>query len=133
MAATGQRGIKDDRRFGFLFVGVFGVIFGIGWFVFDTRLDWALGLAAILLLTATLAPGVLMPFRRLWMAFAHRLGHVNNFILLGLFFYLFLLPAGLILRALGRDPMGRALDDHRDSYWSRVGRKSDSDTLRDMF
>ena len=76
---------------------------------------------------------MLLPLNRLWAVFAHRLGHVNNYLLLGLFFYVFIVPAGLILRLLGRDPMCRGFDAKAPTYWTPVTRRTDAETLRDMF
>ena len=63
----------------------------------------------------------------------HRLGHVNNYLLLGLFFCVFIVPAGLVLRLLGRDPMCRGFDAKAPTYWTPVTRRTDAETLRDMF
>ncbi len=123
---------QSDRAFGVTFAAVFTVIAAVGFFVFDALLSWALAAALGFLATALLAPGLLLPLNRLWMKFAGRLGHVNNFVLLGAFFYIFVLPAGLIMR-LFTDPMRRKADPAAATYWSPVERKADADTYRDLF
>ncbi len=124
---------QTDRAFGLMFAAVFTVITIVAWLGFDTRLYWALGTAAVFLLISLAAPGLLMPLNRLWAAFAARLGHVSNHVILGAFFYLFVLPAGLIIRLLGRDPLHRSFDDKARSYWTPVGRQANRDTFPDMF
>ena len=123
---------QSEKAFGVMFAAVFTVIAAVGFFVFDVLLSWALAAALGFLATALLAPGLLLPLNRLWMKFAGRLGHVNNFVLLGAFFYIFVLPAGLIMR-LFNDPMRRKADPAAATYWSPVERKADADTYRDLF
>jgi len=124
---------QTDRQFGLMFAVVFCIIAGVAWFVFDAWLAWALGAAAAFAALALTAPGVLMPLNRLWMAFAHRLGGFSNFIVLGLFFYVFVMPFGLMMRAFGWDPMTRRPDTRVASYWTPVGRQANAETFPDMF
>ncbi len=124
---------QSDRAFGLTFAAVFAAISGVGWLAFDAVLYWPWAVSAFFLAVALGAPGLLLPLNRLWAGFAHRVGQGSNFLLLGLFFNLFILPFGLMLRLLGRDPMNRKIDEKADSYWSPIKRKTDADTFRDMF
>ena len=124
---------QSERAFGMMFAAVFAVIALVGGLVFDARLYWVMAAAGLFLVTALAAPWVLLPLNRLWAVFAHRLGRLNNYVVLGLFFYVFIVPAGLILRLLGRDPMSRAFDAKAPTYWTPVTRRTDAETLRDMF
>ncbi len=124
---------QSERAFGLMFAGVFAVIAGVGWLAFDARLYWALAVAGAFLVTALAVPWVLLPLNRLWAVLARRLGRVNNYVVLGLFFYVFVVPAGFILRLLGHDPMCRGFDSKAPTYWAPVTRQTDAETLRDMF
>jgi hypothetical protein len=124
---------QSDRAFGLTFAAVFAVAAAAGWLLFDARLAWAVAASAAFLVIALATPGLLLPLNRLWTAFARRLGRLNNVLLLGAFFYLVVLPAGLVMRLLGHDPMTRRLSPDAPTYWTTVGRKSTPDTLRDMF
>ena len=128
---TGIR--QSDRAFGLTFATVFALIVGVGWLIFDTVIYWALALSAIFLIMALTAPGVLLPLNRLWTAVSYRLGQLNNYVILGLFLYLFVFPLGLIIRLLGRDPMQRAFNPKATSYWTPVERHATNDTFQDMF
>jgi hypothetical protein len=123
----------SDRAFGLMFAAVFSVIAVVGWFFFGVVLEWVIIGAGLFGTIALILPGVLLPFNRLWGVFAGRLGRVGNYLLLGLFFYLFLLPVGLIIRLSGRDPMRRDLDPKAKTYWTPVTRHSNEETFRDMF
>ena len=123
----------SDHAFGLMFAAVLSVIAVVGWVFFGVVLEWVIIGAGVFGAVALTLPGVLLPFNRLWGVFAERLGRVGNYLLLGLFFYLFLLPVGLIIRLFGRDPMHRDLDPKAKSYWMPVTRHTDEDTFRDMF
>jgi hypothetical protein len=129
MARSGQ----SDRAFGLMFAGVCAAIAAVGWLVFDVVLVWVAALAAAFLATALLVPGVLLPLNRLWGVIAHRLGQLSNAVLLGLFFFLFVLPMGLLLRLLGRDPMQRRLRSEEGTYWTPVVRQASKETFQDLF
>ena len=58
---------------------------------------------------------------------------LNNYVILGLFLYLFVFPMGLIVRLLGRDPMQRTFEPQATSYWTPVERHATTATFRDMF
>lgn len=78
---------------------------------------WALVAAAGLALVAALAPRVLGPFNAAWTRFGLLLNRVSSPVLLGAVYVLAVVPTGLVVRALGRDPMRRARDSQAASYW----------------
>lgn len=123
----------SDRMFGLSFVVVFSIIAVVGWLIFDRLIVWALSTAIVFALLALLAPGLLLPLNRLWEVFAHKLGTFNNSVLLGLFFFLFIVPIGTIFRLLGNDPMTRKLKKEAPTYWTPVSRQANPDTFADMF
>ncbi len=124
---------QSDRAFGLTFAAVFAIIGLVGWLVFEARLIWAPVAASVFLLVALAAPGILLPLNRLWAHIAHRVGLFSNALLLGSFFFLFVLPLGLIIRLFGKDPMVRTIDAEAETYWTPVGRQCDRETLTDMF
>ena len=88
------------------------------------------GLAAALGGLAVLAPGLLGPVQRVWMAGAHALGSFNTRVLLGLVYFLAMTPIGVVMRrVVGRDPLDRRLRD-RPSYW--IERKPHTDPRGSM-
>lgn len=124
---------QSDRAFGLTFAVVFAVVFAVGWLLFDARLYWSITVAAVFLAVALVCPGFLLPFNRLWGRFAHRLATINNFILLGLFYYLLMAPLAMILRLFGWDAMQRKIDPRAATYWTEVSRGTTDESLRDMF
>jgi len=122
-----------DRQFGLMMAAVLLVIAAVGWFFFEALLKGVLIAAVVLGFFALVLPVALLPLNRLWGLFSEQLGRVTNFLLLGAFFYLFIMPFGLIIRLFGNDPMHRKPDPEAKTYWTPVSRHTDEETLRDMF
>jgi hypothetical protein len=124
---------QSDRAFGLMFAVVFTIVFTVAYFGFAVRLNWALGVAGGFLCLALIVPWLLMPLNRLWEKFAFRLGFISNHFLLGMFFFVFVFPFGLMLRLFGSDPMRRKFDSKSDTYWTKVTRHANRETFGDMF
>lgn len=92
---------------------------------------WPLVLSAMLLLMACCWPtGLYYPYRG-WMAFATVMAWLNTRLLLGLVFYLMLLPLGLVLRLCSKlqyqhKPTG-------DSFWLAPDKVPTAKDLEDPF
>jgi hypothetical protein len=123
----------SDRVFGLVFACLFGLIAAIGWVLMGRILSWAIAISGALLLLALTAPGILMPANRLWTLLGQRIAVVSNYVLLGLFFYLVILPFGLAGRLFRQSSMPKRPDPDADSYWTPVGRKTTVDSYADMF
>ena len=123
----------SDRKFGLIFAAIFAIFTIIGWYFFDAVLRWAMVCSGAFLILALIVPGVLMPLNRLWGLLNGRIHGIVNFTLLALFFYLLILPFGLVMRLFGRDAMNRARAPQAASYWRPVTRHTDDTTLSDMF
>ena len=121
------------RTFGLVLAGIFAVIAGVGWFFFDRISYWAIGAAVVFGLAGLTVPWILLPINRLWHALARPLGEVMNFLVLGIFFFVLLLPIGFAMRLFGWDPMRRAQRAEAASYWTDVPRHTSAETLHDMF
>jgi len=88
---------------------------------------WTLGVIGATLLAAGLvAPTRLGPVERAWYALAAAISKVTTPIVMGVLYFVVLTPAGLVMRALGRNPLVRS--SSADTAWVRrpVGaRRSD--------
>ena len=106
------------RRFGLTFGGIIAGLFGVilPW-LFDFRFPvWPWIVLAVFLVWSLVAPGTIDPFYKLWMRFGLLLNAVMSRIILGIVYYLVVLPTGLIIRMRGHDPMNREFDSSLDSY-----------------
>lgn len=124
---------QTDRAFGLTFAAVFTVIGGLVWWISENLAYWPFIVAAVFAILALAVPGVLLPLNRLWSWFGGKLGHINNKLVLGLFYILFMIPFGFAMRLIGRDPMARKIGGGEESYWQQPARQLDRETLRDMY
>ncbi|MCZ6516706.1 MAG: SxtJ family membrane protein [Gammaproteobacteria bacterium] len=78
--------------------------------------NWPWVLFTVLAAWGLIAPSTLRPIYRLWMRFGLVMSRITSPIMLGLVFYLVFVPAGLIMRAFGKDAMSRKFDKNAESY-----------------
>lgn len=126
--------IGSNRSFGIVFAGVFSVLAAVlGW----NGNPYAVPLLAIALVfggLAFLAPNVLGPLNRLWFRFGLLLHLVINPLVMGMLFFLTVLPTGLIMRALGKDLLRLRRRADLQSYWiSRTPPGPAPDSMRNQF
>lgn len=110
---------KGLRKFG-LTTGAIIVVLFVAFFpwVFDAANlpKWPWVMAGLLWIPALLMPSALRSVYTTWMKIGHGLGWVNTRIILGVLFYVVVLPMGLVMRLLGKDPMTRKRDKSATSY-----------------
>jgi hypothetical protein len=108
---------SSDRFFGltffvvFLLIALWPVLFGGA-----VRLSF-LGIALGFLVIALAVPAWLGPMNRLWLKFGAVLHTITSPIILGIMFFLVILPIGLIMRLLGKDFLRLKFDRAAPSYW----------------
>lgn len=122
---------KAERQFGFVFAAVFALAaFWPLWPLHAPKLGWLAG-AVAWLLTALLCPRLLAPLNKAWMALGHALGWVNARIILGIVFFVVVMPIGLLMRAFGKDLLH--MRPSSASYWIQRGKPLDPQSLRNQF
>lgn len=70
-----------------------------------------------LILPGLLAPRVLKPIQKLWMALGLVLGFFVNRIVLAVLFYGVMTPIGLCAKLFGKDLLDARIDKKKYSYW----------------
>jgi hypothetical protein len=115
MTATARR--AELRNFGLIVGGIFGVI-GVWPLIFRGQgvRPWAVALAVALIVPALVAPSLLGPAQRAWMAVGNVLGWINTRLILGIVFFGMMTPMALVFRLIGKDPMRRTFDPKASSY-----------------
>ena len=123
---------KQERQFGFLFAAVFVLAaFWPLWPLHAPKVYWLAG-AGAWLAAALIYPKLLAPFYRAWMAFGHVLGWINARIILGVVFFVVVMPVGLVMRLFGKDFL--AMRPNRSgSYWVQRGQKLTPQSMRNQF
>jgi ABC-type uncharacterized transport system permease subunit len=93
---------------------------------------WGIGSAALVI--GWVRPTVLRPLYKYWMKLALALGFVTSHIVLALLYYLVFTPMGLVMRAVGKNPLSLHFDEKTESYWiKRENRKYDRQSYEKMF
>ncbi|MFN0085081.1 MAG: SxtJ family membrane protein [Blastocatellia bacterium] len=110
---------REEREFGLL---VGAVLIGLGsWWTYRNHWRTAatafLAIGAVLVLFGLLFPKALALPNRAWMGLAGLMAMVTTPILLGLIFFLVIMPIGVIKRATGWDPLRRRAPSS-PSYWT---------------
>jgi hypothetical protein len=117
-------GVREWRKFGLLFLGVFVLL--AAYLLWKGYAAWWISAVAGAVFggTGVVAPSVLRWPYYGWMKFAGVLGWVNTRVLLTLFFFLVLTPVGLVMWLFRRDALGRRLAKGSASYWERREEKA---------
>jgi Saxitoxin biosynthesis operon protein SxtJ len=106
-----------DRQFGLVFASVFAIV--AAWPAISGRPVrwWSAVLAAAFLAAALVAPRALAPLNRVWLWIGLLLHTCVSPIALGLVFFSTVTPLGLLLRAMGKDPLRLRFDSQARTYW----------------
>ena len=125
---------SSDRSFGFVFT-VFFVIVGLLPLLNGGSMRlWALGLSAVFLLLALVAPKTLAPANRAWTKFGLLLHRIVSPIALGILFYGVVTPTGVFMRLLGKDLLRQRFDRSAKTYWiARTPPGPDAESLKNQF
>jgi hypothetical protein len=126
--------LPSNRSFGTLFVVVFAVIGGLSWWNGGSWYPYWIALSAVTGVVTLLAPAWLTPFNRAWMKLAEILNRIVSPIVLGVLFFVVMLPFGLVMRIAGRDPLRRRYEPAARSYWiPREPPGPPPESLKDQF
>src|SRR5262245_14520819 len=107
----------SDRSFGIVMAAAFAILALLNGLHGGRLWLWMGGLAGLFLAAALLYPAVLNPLNRLWLKFGLLLHKVVNPILMAFVFFGTVLPIGLVMRALGKDPLRLKRQPDANSYW----------------
>lgn len=119
-AAHGAIKTASNRSFGLTVGGILAAIALVRW-VWVAELSWLmLGFLVVgvaLVAAALIRPDTLALPNRLWTKLGLVLFHVVNPVVMLLLFIVTIVPAGLIMRLVGHDPMRRRFEPDAPTYW----------------
>ena len=117
LAQEGDVYRSSDRAFGLTFAAIgFAVAVAKLWWGQSTGWFWLVGGGALLALAAV-SPQVLAPANRLWRRLAILLHRLVTPVVMLVIFITTVVPVGLIMRALGKDPLRLRFDPAAATYW----------------
>ena len=88
---------------------------------------WLGGIGLVVGLACMLVPRAARPFYLVWMALGCCLGFVVSNVVLGAIYFFIVTPIGLALRLAGRDPLRRAFESKRQTYWDDAEKPGDAE------
>jgi hypothetical protein len=121
----------SNRRFGAILGAACIVVYALGVWYGSGHVAWLVAAAFVLLITV-LMPRILQPLKGLWMKVGGLLHNVVSPVLLSLFYFLGVVPIGLIMQMLRMDPL--RLKSNKKTYW--VERKPpgpEPETMAELF
>lgn len=118
--------VGELRSFGLSTGAIFAILFGIAipwlWDFQYPRWPWVIFI--VLGGLGLVAPKSLRIVHRVWMRFALLISKVTTPLILGIVFFLVVMPVGLVRRIFTRDPLAQNFDAGAESY--RVTKESQS-------
>ncbi len=124
----------SDRGFGFVMAGAFAVVGLFPLLDGGAPRLWAFAVAGAALAAALVKAELLAPFNKVWFKIGLALHRIVGPVVLALLFYGVVTPTGLILRALGKDPLRLRFDRDAESYWiPREPAGPEPESMRNQF
>lgn len=110
---------RELRWFAGLLIAFFAVIAGLWWQRSGQTTGPAMmvSVASVVGLVGLFVPTAIRWVYVVWMAAVWPIGWVVSHVLLAVIFFGVMTPIGLILRAIGRDPMRKKMDRSAKTYW----------------
>ena len=99
------------------------IVAALVWWRWDLRALSVLILAAaaVIAVSGLVRPAFARPIYRGWMYVSYPIGWAVGHVTILIVFFLVVTPIGLVMRAVGRDPLRRKFDATCASYWERRG------------
>ena len=115
---TSAASSTELRNFGLIVGTLIAGLFGLAlpWLRHREFPVWPWPFSAALIVPALLWPPALRYVHWVWVRIGFILGWINSRIILTVLFFLVIVPMGLLMRSLGRDPVARKLDPEAATY-----------------
>jgi Saxitoxin biosynthesis operon protein SxtJ len=125
---------SSDRTFGLVFTAMWAAIAIAPLRHGGSIRSWAALLGATFLLSSLLGPALLGPLNRRWHKLGRMLEKVTTPLIMGMLFFLTIVPLGFIMRLLKRDALQLKWDRGAASYWMpRQPPGPPPESMRDQF
>lgn len=127
--------IAGLKSFALTMIWAFPLVFmGVLPWLFEFAIPyWPAGVSLVLLVLYAVFPlGIYWPYR-VWMMIAGVLGWINTRIILGLAFFLLILPIGLLLRMFGKLQYQAKKVKNQSSFWIKNDQPRTKDKLKEPF
>ena len=131
MVSNSKIKISSNRNFGLVFFLVFLIV--ALWplkYEEDIRF-WSLSLSIIFFILGILNSKLLAPLNKLWFKFGIFLGSIVSPVVMGLVYFLVVVPVGIFMRLLGKDLLKKNKIKNASTYW--IERDKQQSTMKKQF
>jgi hypothetical protein len=122
---------SSNKSFGIVFFIVFLIIGLYPLINQDGIRIWAIIVSLIFLILGLINSNLLTPLNKLWIKFGILLGNIISPLVLGLIFFLVVLPTGLLMRILKKNFLGLKFDKNLKSYW--INKEKHLSSMKNQF
>ena len=121
----------SERNFGIVFSLVFLFFSFYPNFSYEKVRLWSLVVSVLFFLISIFQPSILKSLNFLWFKFGILLGRIISPIVMALVFVFAIIPTGIIIRLMGKDPLQRKFLKNKNSYW--IPRKISRQSMKNQF
>ena len=122
---------SSNKSFGIVFFIVFLIIGLYPLINRDEIRIWAIIVSLIFLILGLINSNLLTPLNKLWIKFGILLGNIISPLVLGIIFFLVVLPTGLLMRILKKNFLGLKFDKNLKSYW--INKEKNLSSMKNQF
>ena len=123
-----------DRNFGLVFCVFFALLSVFFWWNENPYFEGSLLLASAFLLLSLIWPRLLSPLNNIWFYFGKLLHLIVSPLVMGVIFFLFMVPIGLVMKLVFRyDPLQLKDSAPLESYWINRENPVERESFRDQF
>ena len=122
---------SSNKSFGIVFFIVF-IIIGLYPLLNNEEIRvWSIILSLIFLILGFLNSNLLTPLNKAWIKFGILLGNIISPLVLGIIFFLVVLPTGLLMRLFKKNFLGLKFDKKLKSYW--INKEKQLSSMKNQF
>ena len=122
---------SSNKSFGIVFFIVFLIIGLYPLINQDGIRIWAIIVSLIFLILGLINSNSLTPLNKLWIKFGILLGNIISPLVLGIIFFMVVLPTGLLMRLLKKNFLGLKFDKNLKSYW--INKEKQLSSMKNQF
>ena len=122
---------SSNKSFGIVFFIVFLIIGLYPLINQDGIRIWAIIVSLIFLVLGLINSNSLTPLNKLWIKFGILLGNIISPLVLGIIFFMVVLPTGLLMRILKKNFLGLKFDKNLKSYW--INKEKNLSSMKNQF
>ena len=122
---------SSNKSFGIVFFIVFLIIGLYPLINQEGFRSWAIFISLIFLILGLINSNLLTPLNKAWIKFGILLGNIISPLVLGIIFFLIVLPTGLLMRLLKKNFLGLKFDKKLKSYW--INKEKQLSSMKNQF